>query len=163
MPDTHTGKMPRHAKTYNTFNACASITNCSAPSSSPRTVSLTSSVVRITSAIFALSPPVNGANVLTNVLRRMENAARITSLAAHTLVNTVVIEEDISDGEKADEFSVYVYPYPYGKRVLVFKGYTIGHKRICSFPTIRTQKIDIVIDRENAPCKLDDIRLYYVK
>ena len=92
-----------------------------------------------------------------------ENNTYTTELAAHTLVNTVVIEEDVSDGEKADEFSVYVYPYPYGKRVLVFKGYTIGYKRICSFPTIRTQKIDIVIDKANAPCELDDIRLYYVK
>lgn len=93
----------------------------------------------------------------------VEGNTYTTTLANHTLVNTVVIEEDVSEGEKADEFSVYIYPYSYGKRVLVFKGYTIGHKRICTFPTIRTEKIDVVIDKESAPCKINNINLYYVK
>lgn len=83
------------------------------------------------------------------------------NLEEHTLVNHIVLEEDITESEKVEKFEVYIYPYSYGKPVLVYEGTTIGHKHICKFPTIRTQKIDIVITKESAPHKLKDINIYY--
>ena len=78
-----------------------------------------------------------------------------------TLVNHVILEEEISGGEKIESFEIYIYPYPYGNATLVYSGKTIGHKHICRFPTIRTGKIDIVINESSAEYKLKNIGVYY--
>ncbi len=96
-----------------------------------------------------------------NETARTENTYTIT-LADHTLVNHAIMEEDMKSGGHIEAFSIYVYPYSYGERVLVYSGKTIGHKHICSFPTIRTKKIDIVIEEENSPHTIQSINLYYV-
>lgn len=52
-----------------------------------------------------------------------------------------MLEEDITESEKVEMFEVYIYPYSYGKPILVYEGITIGHKHICKIPMIRTQKL----------------------
>ena len=90
---------------------------------------------------------------------REENTYTI-SLNMPSLINHIVIEENISEGNRIEEFSVYFYPYSYGKRILAYKGYTVGHKHICRIPTVRTQKIDVVIEKEAKPHKLKNISVY---
>lgn len=62
------------------------------------------------------------------------------------LVNMLVIEEKIDETE-IESFEIKVYPYSYGKPITVYKGETIGHKAICNFPSVRTNKIEIVCDK----------------
>lgn len=62
------------------------------------------------------------------------------------LVNMLVIEEKIDETE-IENFEIKVYPYSYGKPITVYKGETIGHKAICNFPSVRTNKIEIVCDK----------------
>lgn len=78
-----------------------------------------------------------------------------------TLLNHIVLEEIMCEGERISEFSIYFYPYPKGERIFAYKGYTVGHKHICRIPTISTQKIDIVIEGETAPHAMKDISVYY--
>ncbi|MGI5878676.1 MAG: alpha-L-fucosidase [Christensenellales bacterium] len=79
------------------------------------------------------------------------------------LVNRVIIEEDLTEGEHIEEFTVYIYPHPHGERVFAYRGTTVGHKHICLFPTVRTGKIDVVIEKENGRHRLRDLNAYYEK
>ena len=63
------------------------------------------------------------------------------------LVNHVILSEDVST-EEIGQFEIRVYPYPYGAPVTVFRGTTVGHKAICSFPKIRTMKAEVLFDKE---------------
>ena len=78
-------------------------------------------------------------------------------------VNHVVLEEELNYGDKIKQFAVYVYPTHFGKPILVYRGETVGHKCICNFPTVCTQKIEIVIEKESAAHVMNKINVYYVK
>ena len=91
---------------------------------------------------------------------KSENTYTVT-LPEHTLINHVVLEEEMETSEHIESFSVYIYPYSYGKPILVYQGTTVGHKHICKFPSARTEKVEIVITKENAPHKMRGINLYY--
>ena len=79
------------------------------------------------------------------------------------LVNRVIIEEDLSEGEHIEEFTVYIYPHPHGERIFAYRGTTVGHKHICLFPTVRTGKIDVVIEKDNGKHRLRSLNAYYDK
>ena len=63
------------------------------------------------------------------------------------LVNHVILAEEVSETE-IETFEIQIYPYPYGAPVTVYRGTTIGHKAICPFPTIRTNKVEILFDKD---------------
>lgn len=63
-------------------------------------------------------------------------------------VNYVLLREEITDENEIGAFEIKAYPYPYGSPITVYRGTTVGHKAICSFPTIRTNRIEIVFDRD---------------
>lgn len=71
---------------------------------------------------------------------------KITLTMKQSLVNHVILSEEIT-GEEIENFEIKVYPYSYGAPVTVFRGTTIGHKAVCPFPTIRTEKIEITFDK----------------
>ena len=80
------------------------------------------------------------------------------------LVNTVVIEEDLSEGQSVNDFEVYAHlPVYSSKRILVFKGSTIGHKLICRFPTVNTPKLTLEIGNCDGTCKIKNMSAYLVK
>ena len=63
------------------------------------------------------------------------------------LIDHVIIEEDLTDGEHIKAFSVEVLPNPDGTEVVeVFMGKTVGNKRICSFPAIRCTAVRVCIE-----------------
>lgn len=84
------------------------------------------------------------------------------SLPEETLVNTVVIEEGLSEGDKIEEFEIKIDLSPYGGYFLVYAGTTVGHKRICQFPTVRTKELKIIIKKERESHVLRNINVYYV-
>ena len=80
------------------------------------------------------------------------------------LVNTVVIEEDLSEGQAVKSFKIYAHLPAYNfKRILVFKGSTVGHKLICRFPSVNTPKLTVEIDDCDGACKIKNVSAYLVK
>ena len=80
------------------------------------------------------------------------------------LVNTVVISEDLTEGQGIKEFKLYAHlPHYNKKRILVFCGNTVGHKLICRFPTVNTAKLTVEITKSDGEYKLKDMKAYLVK
>lgn len=77
----------------------------------------------------------------------VENKKLVLSLEQQ-LVNHVVLTEEIEPNNEIESFEIRIYPYSYGMPVTVFRGTTIGHKSIASFPTIRTNKVEILFDKD---------------
>ena len=74
-------------------------------------------------------------------------------------VNHVVISEQNGGNNEIEYFEIRCYPHPYGAPITVYRGATIGHKAICAFPTIRTQKLEILTDK---PKELT-AKAYYIR
>lgn len=84
------------------------------------------------------------------------------SLEDRTLVNRIILQEDMSSGEHIEKFRVQLYPN-YGDPIIVYESSTVGHKHICSFPPFYTDKIELIIEEENTPHTLKDFGAYYLK
>lgn len=82
------------------------------------------------------------------------------ALDTHTVIDHVVIKENITEGEKIQELKLYAYPYSYGQEILVYTAYSVGHKLICKIPPIRTSKLKLVVEKEAAPHEITDITVY---
>ncbi len=85
------------------------------------------------------------------------------SLDESTLVNTVILQEDMSSSEHVEKFHIRLYPGGYSDPITVYESSTVGHKHICTFPPFFTNKIEFVIEEENAPHTLKDFGVYYFK
>lgn len=60
-----------------------------------------------------------------------------------TLVNHAVIQEDLIKGEHAIRFKIKML---IGRQeIILFEGHNIGHKSICEFPTVKTDKLIIEV------------------
>ena len=80
------------------------------------------------------------------------------------LVNTVVLAEDMTNGQTIRSFQIYAHlPCYNAKRILVFNGNTVGHKLICRFPTVNTPKITVEITSADGETHIKDIKAYLVK
>ena len=82
------------------------------------------------------------------------------TLPDQTLVDHVILEEDLTEGGRIRAFTVSIHPYPYGRPIPVYLGQTVGHKHICHFPAVRTNKIEITITGESARHTLRNIGVY---
>jgi len=95
---------------------------------------------------------------------KQENGAYVITSDENTLVNRVVICEDLTNGESVKEFKVYAHmPYSTNQKLYVYSGYTIGNKAICVFPTVRTKKIVVEITDSNGDVTIKEIGAYYVE
>lgn len=99
--------------------------------------------------------------VVTRDFTVEENACTLqfaTEEEDEQLVSGVVLEEDLTDGEKIESFHVEVGPSRYSARLLpVYYGKTVGHKRICLFPVVRTGTVKVVLDDAAPGAKLKTI------
>ncbi len=76
------------------------------------------------------------------------------------LINHAVLSEEITESE-IEAFEIKAFPYPYGPPIVVYRGTTIGHKAICPFPAIYTNKIEITFDKpKNVSAKIKFIKRY---
>lgn len=74
-----------------------------------------------------------------------------------TLVNHVVVSEDLTEGESVKRYQVFA------DNTLVYDGYCIGHKAICPFPTIAANRVSVRILDHDGPYRLKEIKAYYVE
>lgn len=80
------------------------------------------------------------------------------------LSNTLVICEDISDGQKIESFTVNAYlPHDRREYVQVYEGKTVGHKIICKFGAIRASKYELIVRASDSQHKIKSIEAFYVK
>jgi len=88
--------------------------------------------------------------------------ADVSSASRPVLVNRVILMEDLSMGEAVEEFSLYAnLPYSNQQIICLYRGQTIGHKCICTFPTIRTGKIFVEITAKTGEARMRNIQAYY--
>lgn len=79
------------------------------------------------------------------------------------LVDTVVIEEDITEGEAIEEFRITVKCPMHKPQICVYRGCTIGHKHIAHFPAVRTGSITVEVLKSDGEAKISSVKAYYVK
>ncbi|MBO5221776.1 MAG: alpha-L-fucosidase [Clostridia bacterium] len=85
------------------------------------------------------------------------------SFAEPTLINHLILEEEMTSGEHITSFRILIHPYSYGKPICIYQSSTVGHKHIATFPTAFTQKIEVEILSEDAPHKMKCISVYYLQ
>lgn len=89
------------------------------------------------------------------------NSVHQITLSESSLVNHVVLAENLTTGDHVAKFKVMASPDINGTAYTVYEGYTIGHKHICYFPTIRTRRLDIIIEESDGLEELTDISVIY--
>lgn len=83
------------------------------------------------------------------------------------LIDQIVIRENLDRGEHIRAFTAYTVPFEWeenhrGERLDVFLGKTVGHKRICTFPTVCADAVDIVLDDADEQADIRSIEVFYV-
>ena len=97
------------------------------------------------------------------MLHQSEKAPDWRMPSEDKLSNTLVICEDLQDGQTIESFSVYAYLPEYkGKKIQVFEGKTVGHKVICKFSPLRASKYEVVINKSSGEHKLRSIQAFMV-
>ena len=94
-------------------------------------------------------------------IRSAEFGKNADHTCAH-LVDTVVIEEDITEGEAVEEFSIWCDLPTWGKPICVYNGCTIGHKAICRIPLMNTPNIHVRIKKADGEAVIKSIKAYRV-
>ena len=79
------------------------------------------------------------------------------------LVNCISIKEDLTNGQKIESFRIYAYlPYYKHKKILVFEGRTVGHRKLCRFPAVRASKFEIEITAFESEHTLKEIKAFFI-
>lgn len=73
-------------------------------------------------------------------------------------INHVVLSEEITEDEEIEDFKITLASRPHQEPVVVYEGKTVGHKKICVFPTTDAKKFEITFDKN----KKVDAKVYYV-
>ncbi len=80
------------------------------------------------------------------------------------LCNCVVLQEELSKGQQILSFRLWAYlPGNRKKKICLFVGETVGHKRICTFPTMRSWRYEIEITEVRGEANLQSIAFYHTK
>lgn len=80
------------------------------------------------------------------------------------LTNRLVLSEDITNGQSVKSFNVYAHmPFYKHKRILIYKGETVGHKLICQFPAIRAPKFTVEVTDCDGEVTFTQMKAYFVK
>lgn len=87
----------------------------------------------------------------------------IIDLPEETTINCIVLAEHLEDGEYIRSFQIYSQPALAGRRLLFYEGYQVGHKAICTFPAIASQRFILVFDAEKREDCLKKVEFFYTK
>ncbi len=74
------------------------------------------------------------------------------------MLDHVIVGENIAGGERVNKFVIEVETANTKVPVIMFEGSTIGYRRICRIPSVRTRKVLIrILDSDGEPeiCKMD--------
>lgn len=90
-----------------------------------------------------------------------ESGSIILDIAPGATVNTLLIQEDISKGQRVEEFIIEAYindEWHY-----IAEGTTIGYKRLIRFSDTIAEKIRVTIKRTRKDANISNIGLYYAE
>lgn len=90
-----------------------------------------------------------------------ESDSIILDIAPGATVNTLLIQEDISKGQRVEEFIIEAYindEWHY-----IAQGTTIGYKRLIRFSDTIAEKIRVTIKRARKDANISNIGLYYAE
>ena len=84
----------------------------------------------------------------------------IVTLPETDMVNTVILEEEYAD-DFIEKFEIALVPEFNTLNHRVFIGETIGHKRICTFPPLYSDKVIIKTDKPADKNRIKNIKITY--
>jgi alpha-L-fucosidase len=94
---------------------------------------------------------------------KFENNICKINWGEHKFVNHIVIEEDLTQGESIKEFTIYIYSNHLAVLPIeMFKGTSVGHKKICRIETAFVNEIIIEIKDSNGEYVLNNITVHFV-
>lgn len=96
----------------------------------------------------------------TDLVKKANYKKLIFKLKGTPTVNCVVIGEDISKGQRVEEFEVEAKVDGAWHRVA--RGTTIGYKRILTFPDVTTDEMRIVINRTRNKVNINHFGAYHI-
>jgi len=104
----------------------------------------------------SLAPQLKDGNDETFVHLNKSGSSKLTvRFIKPVQLNCIVLQEAIPYGQKTSEFSLII-----GKKE--FKGTTIGHKRILTFPTLTTDQFTIAIPAQVGELKISEVAAYLI-
>ena len=77
------------------------------------------------------------------------------------MVNTFLIQEDIAQGQRVEDFLVEVYSY--GAWQYAAEGTTVGYKRLLRFSDCQPEKIRVTIRGARGTANISNVGLYYAE
>ena len=83
------------------------------------------------------------------------------NVKAGSMVNTFLIQEDITQGQRVEDFLVEVYSN--GAWQYAAEGTTVGYKRLLRFSDCQPKKIRVTIRSTRATANISNIGLYYAE
>ena len=82
-------------------------------------------------------------------------------ITPNSIINTLLIQEDITKGQRVEEFIVEVFSN--GEWHYLTKGTTIGYKRLLRFSDTSAQRIRLTIQSTRKEANISNIGLYYAE
>lgn len=95
-----------------------------------------------------------------NRVTSADNVTRTYTLNPDSEINCVVVEEEIAHGQRIEEFDVMALSDGEWRRVA--RGTTVGHKRIVTFPTVKTSGLRIDIRSSRGEPEIKSVGAYMV-
>ena len=93
-----------------------------------------------------------------------ESAGLSLTFSKTTLVDHVVLAEDLLTDDFITEFDVFVVPpKSWNGGIKVYSGKTVGHKRIVQIPAIAVNAIEVKYRTKHGNGKLADMKLYHAR
>ncbi len=79
----------------------------------------------------------------------------------HFLVDTLIISEDNTDGEKIRSFSVFASQDKNSRGIKIYSADTVGRKHICAFAPIRASRMTVVINEADENAVITNMQACY--
>ena len=103
------------------------------------------------------------ANPIPSSLEQSDKDCVTIELDRELLINHVVLEENMADGEMIKEFQVYIQSHVLYKPACVYVGTTVGHKHIITFPQIRASGVIINVTKSRGQFSLAKPEVFLIE
>lgn len=90
-----------------------------------------------------------------------ENDPLVITFTQPTRTNCMILKEFLQNGQAVAAFHLSIFD-DNNQKIKDVAATTIGRKRILTFPTVLAKKIEITIDKEDAPVSLSEIEAYKI-
>ena len=101
------------------------------------------------------------ANPIPSILKESEEGTAI-QLEKEQLINHVILQEDMTDGESIQEFEVYLKNGIIYRPICIYAGKYVGHKRIITFPQILAREIIVKVTKRRGEFVLLKPEVFYI-